>query len=235
MKKIIVTLVVCVIATFGFSQDRVNREKVSFDKQSEVLTKATGWAYNETLGEWIDYQNVISSSKDFKTTFKTLCGSSYMMSMHSNFNTIQAKTINYEGEQYICLIVNKWSGQYRYPNIREDWYEYKIDDYIVLSKEEYKKLFNLTNDVTVVEGWIQTKYEYDKEISEEDFLISKIKEKKSGIKKYYYDPRPLMQVYKATDGSIRFLFEGPSKYTKGIDKHYFETTEADWNKLKIEL
>ena len=34
-----------------FGQERVNRKKLSFDTTSETLLKATGWAYNSTLGE----------------------------------------------------------------------------------------------------------------------------------------------------------------------------------------
>ena len=44
----------------GFTQERVNRPKLKFEASSDTLTKATGWAYNETLGEWIDYENTIS-------------------------------------------------------------------------------------------------------------------------------------------------------------------------------
>jgi hypothetical protein len=64
-----------------FGQERTNREKLSFVTSSEnKLSKATGWAYNTALGEWVDYENVISDDKDFKVKYKSLQGA-YMMSL----------------------------------------------------------------------------------------------------------------------------------------------------------
>lgn len=233
MKKgLLICMMICTLGLIAHGQERVNREKIHFTRQSDVLLNATGWAYNETLGEWIDYKNLISSDKDYKTKYKSLCESPYMKSRCSNFNSIQVKSIVYNGEEYVCLIVNAWRGAWKYPAIREDWYEYKVDIFYFLSKKEYSKLFALTNKITEIQGWSETKHEYDTE-PDEDFVISAIKNKKE--KKDWRKPEQetFLQIYKATDGNIRFLFEAPSEYFAGIEKKYFESTEDNWSKLKL--
>lgn len=233
MKKLFF-IAVFVIATISvFAQERVNREKNTFTKESGMLTKATGWAYNESLGEWIDYDNVICSINDYKTQFKALLGSDYMKSRYMNFNSIQTKTMVCDGTEYYCLIVKKWSGRYKYPSIKEDWYTFEVVDFLFLSKKEYEKLFTLTNNVTEVQGWTQTKYEYET-LTEAEFADSKIRNQRENPNNFSYKQKTLIQVYKATDGNIRFLFGEPSKYSDGIDKRYFETNESEWNKLKFE-
>lgn len=231
MKRLLICMVICSFGLIAHGQERVNREKVHFTHQSEVLLNATGWAYNETLGEWIDYKNLISDDKDYKTKYKSLCESPYMKSRCSNFNSIQVKTFTYNGAEYVCLIVNAWRGAWKYPAIREDWYEYKVDIYYFLSKKEYDKLFALSSIITEIQGWSEIQYEYNSEPAE-DFVISAIKKKKE--KDWWKsEQETVLQVYKATDGSIRFLFESPNKYFAGIEKKYFETTEKEWVKLKI--
>ena len=116
----------CILGMIAHGQERVNREKIHFTNQSDVLLDATGWAYNETLGEWIDYENVISYTKDYQTIGPT----PYMKSHLPNFNSIQVKTITYNDIEYICLIVNEWKGYYEYPEIKEDWQTYTANVYV---------------------------------------------------------------------------------------------------------
>jgi len=69
MKKLrlgMMTLIMCMLSFVSYGQDRVNREKLSFSETSQCLYSATGWVYNKSLGEWIDYKNVISEDKSFK-------------------------------------------------------------------------------------------------------------------------------------------------------------------------
>lgn len=77
MKKLLFGIAIMTMTSSLFGQARVNRQKISFINQSEKITKATGWVYNATLGEWIDYENVICQDKDYKTKYKSL--RSYMM------------------------------------------------------------------------------------------------------------------------------------------------------------
>ncbi|MBP5516175.1 MAG: hypothetical protein J6X86_04405 [Bacteroidales bacterium] len=227
MKKLfLLSAMVCVLGTIVYGQERVNREKIHFTRQSEVLLNATGWAYNETLGEWIDYENVISHNKDYQT----IGPNPYMKSHLPNFNSIQVKTITYNGVEYVCLIVNVWKGYYEYPEIMEDWQTYTANVYYFLSKAEYNKLFNLTNKITEIKGWSETIVD-SKSYPEEDLVISKLKSQQNNSNNWQYEPKSFIKVYKATDGNIRFLFKTISDYS--IEKNYFETTEDNWSKLKI--
>ena len=72
MKKLLPLLPVLFLISFGLSQSRVNRGKLSFNGKSEVITKLTGWSYNEKWGEWIDYENVILNEKKYKDEWKNL-------------------------------------------------------------------------------------------------------------------------------------------------------------------
>ena len=52
-KLTIIAILLTSSLLYVFAQERINREKLSFDMTSGTLSKATGWAYNSTLGEWI--------------------------------------------------------------------------------------------------------------------------------------------------------------------------------------
>ncbi len=221
-------MVICTLGLIAHGQEHVKREKIHFTRQSEVLLNATGWAYNETLGEWLDYENAISHNK----VSQTLELSPFTKSHLPNFNSIQVKTITYNDVEYIMLIVNVWKGYYEYPEIMEGWHTYTANVYYFLSKDEYNKLFNLTNKITEIKGWTETNVE-SPSYPEEEFVISKLKLQQKDINSWHFEPKTFLQVSKATDGNIRFLFEAPSKYIAGIEKKYFETTEDNWCKMKI--
>lgn len=70
--KIISTLFLLLSTLLSFGQDRVNRQKISFDTTSQVLLKATGWDYNSSIGEWVDYNNVICGDKAYKGKYSSL-------------------------------------------------------------------------------------------------------------------------------------------------------------------
>ena len=48
------------------------------------------------------------------------------------------------------LIINKWSGRYEYPSIKQNWYEYKETIGYLFSKADYIKLDN-------IEGFLELK------------------------------------------------------------------------------
>jgi len=66
MKKINLALMILVLVTNNLiGQTRENRKKIYFHNQSDTIKKAIGWSYNSTLGEWIDYENVICNDKEY--------------------------------------------------------------------------------------------------------------------------------------------------------------------------
>jgi len=124
MKKIILSIILFSLVTNVFSQSRVNRSKLSFSNSSEKLSSSTGWSYNETLGEWIDYENVINKDKVYKTKYKSLRGEYMMSRIKQNFIDIKTKSLSINEEKYFVVMVRKWDGRYKYPSIYEDWYSW---------------------------------------------------------------------------------------------------------------
>ena len=205
-------------------QERTNREKLSFVTSSEnKLSKATGWAYNTTLGEWVDYENVISDDKNYKDKYKSLQGA-YMMSHSSqNFQWLWTRTISFKGTLYYVLILEKWSGAYQYPSIQEDWYEFKETIAYVYTKEEYQKLFDIESPVelkTKCKVSMGSKYEKYDETIFLDLIQTELSKVKSA-----YSPEYTFPVRKSKEGAVRFYIpESFSTYSNyDFEKKYFES------------
>lgn len=216
----------CIVCTLCFSQERVNRGKVHYCAVSELLKNATGWMYNETLGEWVDFPNCISDEKEHKPKFKSLSENGYFQVMYGlqNFNTIQAKAMMIGENKYYVIVINKWEGGYEYSD--DKIHCHKKTSYWLMTKDEYEKLFNLTNDVSEIKYSQPLLLNYNN-VLEEDYIFSELQRMD---KKKYSVFEESMQVYKATDGSIRFWFH---QIIPDITKRYFETTKEEWNKLKV--
>ena len=69
-KSLLASLLLLFSLSQVFCQERVNREKLSFSEVSGTLSNATGWAYNTTLGEWIDYKNALPYESFYKRLFR---------------------------------------------------------------------------------------------------------------------------------------------------------------------
>ena len=214
-----------------FGQERTNREKLIFDTTSETLLTATGWANNSTLGEWIDYANIISDDKDYKVKYKSLQGS-YMMSHTSqNFQQVQTKLVTYKGTPYYVLIVDKWSGRYDYPAIREDWHEFRETIGYIYSKDEYQKLLNIESLVELKTNYlvsIGSKYEGYDETKFLDLIQTELSKENSK-----YSPEYTFPIMKSKEGNIRFyLPESFSTYVKyDFENKYFETDFQSFSKI----
>lgn len=216
-----------------FGQERTNREKLSFDAVSGILSKATGWANNSTLGEWIDYENVISDDKDYKVKYKSLQGGFMMSRTSQNFQKVETRTVIYKGTTYYLLMVDKWSGEYEYPSIREDWYTFKQTLGYIYSKEEYQKLFNLESLVELKTQYVVrmgSKYEKYDEIKFLDLVQTELSTEKSK-----YSPEYTFPIMKSKEGAIRFyLPDSFSTYSKyDFEKKYFETDFENFSKIML--
>ena len=206
-----------------FGQERTNREKLNFETTSGTLLIATGWANNSTLGEWIDYENVISDEKDYKVKYKSLQGAYMMSHTIQNFQKVQTRTVTYKGTTYYVLIVDKWSGRYEYPSIQQDWYTFKQTIGYIYTKEEYQKLFNIESLVELKTQYMVSmgsKYEKYDEIKFLDLIQTELSAEKSKYSSEYTFP-----IMKSKEGAIRFyLPDSFSTYSKyDFDKKYFET------------
>lgn len=233
LKVMMMTLMMCLMTMVSFGQDRVNREKLVFLDKSNQMTTAVGWSYNTTLGEWVDYSNVIEKNKTYKDEYKSLQGS-YMMSHRSqNFISIQTKTLVYKDTKYFVLLVEKWNGDYKYPSIREDWRIYKTMYGYIFSETEYNKLLNI-NGVVNLETQYRVSMGSSYEKYDEVVFLDKIQTNLS-FEESKYSSTYTFPIRKIESGDIRFYV--PSYFTSydkfDFDKEYFETTSDNFNKLII--
>lgn len=237
MKKLFLSISFLMLVISSYSQGRQNRAKLAFTNQSEILNKATGWSYNSTLGEWIDYENVMSNDKNYKTKYKSLQGR-YMMSRKSqNFINIQFKTVSIESKTYYILLVKKWQGRYEYPSISEDWYEWKETFGYIYDQSEYDKISKIdtTGKVTILStkkvvslGSAYEKYDETKFL---DLIQTEIK---SEVKSYATEYKfPIMEATVENEKLIRFYV--PARFSKysnyDFEKEYFEVKPLQFEKL----
>jgi len=230
-KLALFTLLMTVSLLQVFAQERTNREKLSFNRTSETLLKATGWAYESTLGEWVDYENVISNDKVYKEKYKSLQGAYMMSRIHQNFQKVKTSTVSYKGTIYYVLIVNKWSGAYDYPSIQEDWNTFKQTIGYIYTNEEYQKLMNIDTFLelkTQYAVYSGSKYQEDDEIKFLDLIQTELAREKSKYSTEYTFP-----IIKSKEGAIRFyLPENFSSYSKyDFEKKYFETDFESFSKI----
>lgn len=231
--NIMMTLIMCLMTIVSFGQDRVNREKLSYVDKSEQLINAVGWSYNTTLGEWVDYNNVIENDKSYKEKYKSLQGS-YMMSHRTqNFISIETRTIVYDSTKYYVLMVEKWDGDYKYPNIREDWRIYKSMCGYIFTETEYNKLHNYNETATLqTQNMISMGSSYEE--YDEVVFLDKIQTNLNSEKSKYW-PTYVFVIMKTDDEKIRFYVPYYSSSYNKIDfnKKYFETTFDNFNKRTI--
>ena len=130
-KLILITIFITSIVINGTAQSRTNRKMIEFNSKSTKLTKATGWGQNEKTGKWIGNKNVIDDKKV----------SSYWIShISQNFKWLQFATINQNGKKYYVFLYERLGGEYKYPNIREDWEAHKTTCFFVLTPTQYEEI-----------------------------------------------------------------------------------------------
>lgn len=239
MKKLLFVALLAITSFSSNGQDRINRSKLLFSSSSSMLNNATGWQYNSVLGEWIDYNNVVSSDKAYKDKYKSLQGKYLMSNSSFKFNSLQIKTVILGDIKYYILMHDAWTGRYRYPAIREDWIEYRKMTGFIFDETEYQNLKNYKN-VT-----FSTKVEYDLEFEsyDETKFLDLIQTELSKAKtpaQIKYEYKWGMMIEKTKDNNIRFLtptilslFENKKYSTAMYDfsKMYFETDSNNFNRL----
>ncbi|MBB1195014.1 hypothetical protein DNC80_15215 [Flavobacterium sp. SOK18b] len=213
--------------------ERVNRQKLIFNSSSDIMTKATGWSYNSTLGEWIDYENVISSEKIYKNELKNSQGE-YMMSRATSFLNISTKSLIYNNIYYYVLIIERWNGAFKYPALRENWYTFKQTNGYIFTKSDYLKLQKLEGSLIlqtpnfVYMGSNIEKYDETKFL---DLIQTELAKNKDNNSNQY-----ALFVTKPKEGIIRFNLSDYyiANSTSILDKEYFETEIENFSKILIE-
>ena len=222
MKKYFIAIalsLICFITCLG--QARINRAKIAFNNSGPTLNKVIGWAYDKSVGEWVDCVNLLEGDKRYK---KYATSASWMSHNYNNIIGLQFKTLTCNNVQYYVLVWEKWDGSYKYPNIREDWEYWETKMFMMFTEEEMEKLRNITNDPITIEVPTPSRRRYDSESSDEDVIQTAMNSD--------YPYKTSIIIYKATDGSIRFMFqEYVSSYGDKIDDQYFEISEVDYFNL----
>lgn len=235
MKTLSTILLLICIPNIILAQSRENRNKISFTKESEKVKLAIGWSYNATLGEWIDYENVICNDKNYKTEYKSLQGGHMKSRFKQNFESILFKKTSLDSIPYYVLIIEKWGGGYEYPTIKKGWKKWKEIIGYVYNEDEYKKLTTLGDKIVlktknIVSLGINKSYN-------EQLLLDKI-QTDLGKEKNKYSPEYQFPIIKTeSEGQTVIRFYLPNYFSKfdkfDFEKKYFEIETLTLKKLII--
>jgi hypothetical protein len=215
--KFSIFLFLLTISLPGFTQERVNRPKLKFEASSDTLTKATGWAYNETLGEWIDYENSISDDNHYKKDNGRL--EPYIKyATYQNFNFITSQTLKFKGIKFYLLSINK----------TDDTSERTFG--FIFTENEYQKL-NKIDSIVDLKTNIMVIFPFHEEFNETLFLD--LIQTALNTESTEYASTYLFPVMKSKEGMIRFylpdLFNEYRNYD--FDKAYFEVDPKSFSKI----
>lgn len=232
MKLKLLVLNICLVGFSTFGQERINRGKLEFSSESMVLNKTVGWSYNNAIGEWVDYGNVICSDKTYKSSdneYKVkynLSGSNLMSRSYQNFNSLQIKSLSYKDVKYYVLIVDKWDGNYKYPTLNQDWTFFRKTCGYIFNEEEYNKLKNIKSD-TITKINI-THFVEDINVYKESKFLELIEYELSATT--FCEPYSF-NLIKSHDGHIRFFLPDKTNEIESFEFKYFETSKDNFDKL----
>ena len=232
MKKIIVFTCFMLIYSAAFTQKRVSKQNLEYNEKIGDLKRAIGWEYNSSTGDWVDYQNYIDSNTEWKSKDSNKASSLVMSYDEQNFIDLNFKKIVYKDKSYFVLLVKKWGGRYKYPNIREDWIKFIYLKGYIFNEKKYNELktFNEQIDLTTVMNFstiIENDYNQKDELDRIQYVLDKEEWSE-------YATEYLFPVRVSKKGKIRFLIPFmKSSYKENYDfeKYYFEIKRAKWNNL----
>lgn len=244
MRKALLVLVIgmCLITNL-FSQSRETPKETleigdfkSWIKGDDVL----GWDFhNEKWNSRKGYLRVGNGAGfiDINEKYEKPIGESKSRT-DQNFDEIGVLNIVYEGNNYIGLGIEKQSGRYRYPAIKEDWIYENVYYIFVFSKEEIDKLNTIdgTIELKTTVGAIGKSLEKEKKYQS---CYGDIKYCMPLVDDKYPCTQYKLVIKKTTDDDndvIRFLI--PQKvrdYGKpnlvDFTNHYFEVSLDKFNEL----
>lgn len=136
LKNHFVLFVILIATNMSFSQNRTNTKTISEVKNTDFLKKVKGWYFDDDNGKWIENQNMIYyKSASMRYSFA-----------HRNLDSMTINKVLLKDIPYYVLLINKESGYYEYPTIKEDWKSTRSVKYLIFDKAEYIKIKNLLNE-----------------------------------------------------------------------------------------
>lgn len=230
----ITTLLVLLVLT-THAQNRENKQMIQFSSQSEKLKDATGWEQNKETGKWIENNNVIDDRA---------CPSYWVSHVAQNFKWIQFATISNNGQKYFVLLYEQISGEYKYPNIEEDWEANIRTCYLIFTQTQYNELKNQINlkssknikIVSKMSGYLSDRYKIlgGEYLYNEENLLAKIT---NSIEKPRYSETCFVFNSQILDGQeiVRFrLPESCDNAEDYIKTKYFEIKATNFKAILTE-
>jgi hypothetical protein len=239
------------LSTLGFGQDRVEPvKKLSTSPFTTWLTMVNAYDYDETAEKWINRKNYcIDAEGDGSVKISEKYKKITEAKSHTkqNFSEIGIMKIKYDGVDYIGICFKRIEGRYRYPAIYEDWYTELSYNIVVYKMEEIDKLKSL-DSVTTLKSFINVQ-DYNEVYGSVPSYKDCYKNLNFCFKQDYigkmdkneYTEMPFKITTSNNKKVVRFLLPEKcypesyslSKYDKRIDfdKHYFEISIEEFNKL----
>ena len=236
IQNLLFTSFLVALVTFNSNaQSRENKEIAKFSSKSEKLTKATGWGQNKISGKWIDNKNVIDDRK---------CPSYWISHVSQNFKWMQFATISNGGQDYYAFLYERLGGEYKYPNIREDWEADKRTYFFILTRLEYEDLneqIDLKSGKNIkvtskMSGYLSDRFKIlgGEHLYNEENLLAKITK---AIENPGYSETCFVLNSQVVDGQevVRFRLPESCNFTEDFMKtKYFELRATDFEIILIE-
>ncbi len=226
------------IAYFGislFAQNRYNSKNISFEKNSQTLSRCVGWFYDKDESKWSCFYNAIYNG-NFSKKPKMLDIETQSNIPSSCFIIMQVKSLIYNHKRYYILNVLRMNGVEKYPDLNLGWDIFQEKIYYIISEFEYSKLRNLHEGINKV-AIIGSESRMLNNGESENYTLRKLL---SFGKSYDSDT---LYVKREKKNIVRFDYPGIldnknsdySMYDRHIDFNYsyFETTLDNFNKLII--
>jgi hypothetical protein len=237
MKKIknVLLISTSILLTINtFAQSRENKVNLKFESKSEKLTTAVGWKLNKETGKWIDNKNVIEDRN---------CPSYWVSYVSQNFKWIQFSTIKHNQVDLYVLLYERQGGEYKYPNIRQNWEPNTQTHFMIIDSTEYKNLQDAVNnkeakDVKIsskIYGSMTDRYKIlgGEHLYNEENLLAKIT---NAVEKNGYSETCFMINSQKVDGIdvVRFrLPESCYSAEKDMKEAYFEVKFEEFTKILL--
>lgn len=144
MKSTYLLAILLILNSVTFGQDRTNKSLPKINSLIKgQLSKATGWTLNPE-GQWISRQNRIPVF--LENEFKSLIDYERDGLGIDNFMSYQLRDMQIGDKTFSILIKKYKDGEFKYPSIKEGWFNYTRLVYYVFEPTELEKLKNVKND-----------------------------------------------------------------------------------------
>ena len=227
MKKVLLFSLLVLLACPVNAQPRVDgQQQFKVLKSSAIVTNIVGWAYDESENKWAGYYNTIDPVYKRGNNKVPIRTTAEHMSICRNIVSLQTMKISYKDSIYYAIIEVYWHSGFEYPSIYEGFYKYKNRGIYLFDSEEYSKLFNLDDQVTILNEYYIFMHQ-PASISLNDQLKEMFNIE--GLKRTSY---PYKALFKREDSNtIRFSND---KRSPSLSDKYFEMKQRDWKTLLIE-